>query len=443
MAHHNNGYLNRFNQELNLSDHFNSRSMRVINFGNEIINVPIAIGFAFDHLYFVIDSFDDACGDTMCKVVHQARPVGTEGVGKFPQVEHSRRIRLLAPLAQICPGLILCGTVPKLSQLLLEYVGRGEGLVDRKQSIQPDSGILIELFSSLEKQVASSPIQIFVYDLLGLVLLRSELIERFSIVGHDMESVIDDGNGTQVAHHPIQVRGPHVHCDGLGFDAKPAKSLEERLETLLCPIPSHPEYSSSLQINHNGQIFVPFLDADLVNAQDPDSFQIPGLGGFAGQSLFIDLFDCVPMHPHILSHILDSHHSTQIHDITLQCPIIAFLGRCQADRLLIHTTAVLAKHSAPFHLQEDSLGSDWHCFQNPLERSLPDDIVRSAARTSKNGSGVYLKEDTPPFVLGANKTILDNVPAMIQYTRGHLRTPFPESYLLNILGKYRDVHFYL
>jgi len=26
-------------------------------------------------------------------------------------------------------------------------------------------------------------------------------------------------------------------------------------------------------------------------------------------------------------------------------------------------------------------------------------------------------------------------------TRGHLRTPFPESYLLNFIGKYGDVHY--
>ena len=35
-------------QELNLLDHFHSRSMSIINFGNEIIHIPIAIGFAFD-----------------------------------------------------------------------------------------------------------------------------------------------------------------------------------------------------------------------------------------------------------------------------------------------------------------------------------------------------------------------------------------------------------
>ncbi len=65
-----------------------------------------------------------------------------------------------------------------------------------------------------------------------------------------MEAVIDDGKGTQVAHDCIEVRGPHVYGDGLWFDTKPAKSLEERLETLLVPIPSNPDYSSSLQINY-------------------------------------------------------------------------------------------------------------------------------------------------------------------------------------------------
>ena len=61
--------------------------MSIVNFGDGIIHVQVSLSFAFEHLDFVIDAFNNALRDPMGKVIQQT--TGAEHIGEFSQRVYS------------------------------------------------------------------------------------------------------------------------------------------------------------------------------------------------------------------------------------------------------------------------------------------------------------------------------------------------------------------
>jgi len=278
-----------------------------------------AISFSFDHLDFVIDSFQLPCMNRIVTMIEDPIPITPQGLGKL----FNRW--MVDGLCQQTPFLygLLCpspGPVgPEVFEFVLEDHHHINGFVQLEQLFEMFSIFrLSDIPPIFQQKILGALEDVFV--ILGgfPVFAVSHFIDNLVELGYHVEEIEDELYMGNLAHYGQDIRIPHVHHHSFQvFSLFGGHTREESPKGPGFSVFAHQNHSSGLVVQDNRQVAAAFADGDLVYGQDTKPLII-GCPVVSLQELLIHSLDGFPVQAQMTGHLLDSHNPAELVNVTCQ-----------------------------------------------------------------------------------------------------------------------------
>jgi len=278
-----------------------------------------AISFSFNYFDFVIDSFQFACMNRIIAVIQDSVLVTPQGFGKLSH------LLVIDGLCQKTPHLngLLCpcpGSVgPDVFEFVFEDHHRIDGFVQLEQLFEVFSFFRFSDIPPIFQQKIFGALEDVFVGLGGFpVFAVTHFIDDLVELGYHVEEIEDDLDMGNLALYGQDIGIPHVHHNG--FQLFSLFGCHAREESLQCPgfsVFAHPNHSPGLVVENHRQVAVAFADGDLVYGQNTEPLTI-GYPVVSLQKLLIDSLDRFPVQVQMTRHLLDSHKSAELVNVTRQ-----------------------------------------------------------------------------------------------------------------------------
>jgi len=223
----------------------------------------------------VVHGFNDSVINSKIEIGEDSFLMTSEHPGKISEGFEATMSCPPEPTLQIlcCPGF--SRIIPQSSEHLFEEVCPDDLEAAFKKLRKRDLLVLCKVPGIFQPDVFG-PFEGFTAHLgQGLGLHFAHLVNSLHEMANDME-FIKHGHGiAAILMNDIDVVLPHVTTDSLNSgSACVAPPLKEPPQGVLIPVSATPYEAFSLQIIHIGVVGVPFLSADLIDANESDSLVI-------------------------------------------------------------------------------------------------------------------------------------------------------------------------
>jgi len=220
----------------------------------------------------VVHGFNDAVIDSKIKVSEDSFLMTSEHPGKLSEGFKAAVGSPPEPALQILGGPGLALIVPQSSEQLLEQVCPDDLKAALEELRERDLLVLSKVPGVFQPEVLG-PFQDFTACLgQGPGLHFSDRVNGLHEMANDMEFIKDYHGLSAALMDDIDIVLPHVTAHALnGSSTFLAPPLKESTQGVFVPMGATPYESFSLQIIDIGMVGVPFLSADLIDADEPDS----------------------------------------------------------------------------------------------------------------------------------------------------------------------------
>jgi hypothetical protein len=240
-----------------------------------------------DSFGVVVHGFNDAIIDSKIKVSEDSLLMTSEHPGKLSEGFKAAMGSPPEPALQIlcCPGFALI--VPQSSEQLFEQV-RPDDLEAALQELRKRDFLVLGKVPGVFQPDVFGPFEGFTARLgQGLGLHFSHRVNSLHEMANDMEFIKHDHGLAAALMNDIDVVLPHVTADALnGGRAFLAPPLKESTQGVFVPMSTAPDEPFSLQIIDIGMVGMPFLPADLIDADEPDSLVVFPFSPIVNGSLY-------------------------------------------------------------------------------------------------------------------------------------------------------------
>jgi hypothetical protein len=235
----------------------------------------------------VVYGFNDAVINSKIKIGEDSFFMTSEHPGKLSEGFEAAMGSPPEPTLQILcrPGFAL--VVPQSSEQLFEQVCPDDLEAALEELRERDLLVLGKVPGVFQPDVFG-PFEGFTARLgqcLGLHF--AHLVNSLHEMANDMEFIKHDHSLPAILMDDIDIVLPHVAADSLnGGSAFLAPPLKESTQGVFVPMSTTPDEPFSLQIIDIGMVRMPFLSADLINADEPDSLVVFTCSPICNRSLY-------------------------------------------------------------------------------------------------------------------------------------------------------------
>lgn len=226
----------------------------------------------------VVHAFEGSVGEAVAEEVEDAVEVFGDGVGDAAEGLEARASGSVDPGVEALPSPAGVNVVVGGKEVLLEQVGAEDFPVELLEPVQPLAFGLLQVPRSFQESEAC----VFEFPAVGCRQLSDFLpadgIEGLVEESFDVEAV-EDGLGVGAASFDGLDEGVG-HVDGDESDAGAAvlpELVEKPIQGLGGLALSDPDWLARFVVHHDGDVLVPALIGELVNADEGESFEPLGV----------------------------------------------------------------------------------------------------------------------------------------------------------------------
>lgn len=259
----------------------------------------------------VVHSFEGSIGDSQFSPGQKSWEMLFYQACKFDKRLQPRVSGPPEPLFEVGLGSFFLEVIPKPLEFLFEIVSPDDRKVEFKQMREPSAFLGGEIPRILQQDEPS------LFEIDSLLMSQpfdfcpSDLVKGPIQVLDDMEAIENQGGLRRMVLNRSQIRSPHIQTDGLKRSGSSfSEPSEELIDRLLFSVHSYPQKFSSFRIIDQGEIAMPLLARNLIDAKEVQGLDLPQLQPFLHHS-FHDRGNHFPIQSKGLSHFLEGQSFCQ------------------------------------------------------------------------------------------------------------------------------------